>query len=234
MVKSITLFILFFSLGIIVPIYFDRFLLIISSNTGIGWVLTTIIIRLIVVISFIFAFKYLFSIFELTKRIKIWMTVITGTIIGFLIGFAISPIYETDYGLANDGVKLKNIENLSTACGGTFSFEPTTSLIAFFTTNCPFCKSACQKLGHNSTVGQTLKVDLFFPGNRSDTDRFLENNSGTQFNSHLISDDSLFMEYAGYNFPSIFVINGKGETIYHWKGDEMNYSALDYLLELEQ
>ena len=234
MIKSIALFIAFVCLGIITPLFFNDLLFTIIKNTGIGWVITTILIRLFVIISFICAFKFLFSAFEATRRIKNWIIWIIGITIGFLIAFAIAPIYQTDYGLNNDGIKLDNIANLKMATGATFSNDSETTVIAFFTTTCPFCMSACQKLGMNLNAGQTLKVDLFFPGNREDTNQFLENNNGTQFNSHLIADEDIFIEYAGFVFPSIFVINAQGETIYHWVGDEMNYSALDYLLSLEQ
>ncbi len=234
MIRSITFFVLFVGLAVVIPFYFNELLLIVTKNIGLGWVTTTILIRLVVIILFIIALKFLFLAFEKTKRLKTWIITLIGIIPGFLISFAISPIYNTDYGIFNDDLKLENIADLSTATSGTFSNAPQNTVIAFFTTSCPFCKSACRKLNQNFEAGQNLKVDFIFPGTREDADRFLEENNGTQFNSHLIADEATFMGYSGYNFPSIFVITPNGETKYHWIGDQMNYSALDYLLSLEQ
>ncbi|NOQ73672.1 MAG: redoxin domain-containing protein [Crocinitomix sp.] len=234
MIKSITLFILFAFSAIIIPFYFNELEIIITENTGMGWVTTSILIRIIVIMAFTVALKFFFSAFEKTKGLKTWIILLIGIILGFLISFTIAPIYNTDYGIFNDGVKLENIESINTATDGSFSNEKQFTVIAFFTTNCPFCKSACRKLSQSNKAGQNLKVDLIFPGTREDTDRFLQENEGTQFNSHTISDEATFMEYSGSNFPSIFLINPNGETQYHWIGDQMNYSALDYLLSLEQ
>jgi hypothetical protein len=82
-------------------------------------------------------------------------------------------------------------------------------------------------------AGMKIKVDLFFSGNKKDTEYFLETNNGTSFSHHYIHADSDFTGFAGYIFPSIYLLDPAGKTIYHWTGDEMNYSALDYLIELE-
>lgn len=234
MIKSLLLSLLFAALTVITPFYFDTLLDYTVQHTPLGWVMTTILIRLIVIVFFIVALKNLFAAFQKTKKLKTWIIVLIGLIPGFFISFAIAPIYNTDYGLFNDGVKLENVEGIEAATNGTFVNESRPTLIAFVTTTCPFCKLACRKLGKNLKKGQNIKVDFIFPGNREDADRFLEENNGTEFNGHLMPDDPTFMGYAGYNFPSIFVVNVNGETDYHWIGDQMNYSALDYLLSLEQ
>lgn len=234
MIKSISYLLICLGLALAIPFYFNDILTILVENTFFGWVMTTILIRLIVIVLFIVALKSFFSAFQKTKKLKTWIIVLIGLIPGFFISFAIAPIYNTDYGLFNDGVKLENLERIEVATGGTFVNESRPTLIAFVTTTCPFCKLACRKLGQNLQKGQTVKVDFIFPGTKEDADRFLEENNGTEFNGHLIQDDATFMGYAGYSFPSIFIVNAQGETDYHWIGDQMNYSALDYLLSLEQ
>jgi len=153
---------------------------------------------------------------------------------GFLISFAIHPIYTVDYGLQNDGVKLSILDQLQDATEGeTYERTKELNLIAFLTTHCSYCENACQKLGTNLKNGQKLKIDLVFGDSPTEIDAFINENKGELFNKHIIPFDGKFIDFSGIEFPSIFLVNPEGETVYHWIGDEMNYSALDYLGSLE-
>lgn len=217
-----------------IPFYFNYILLFVTENLGLGWVDTTILIRVLVILFFILFLKFIFAAFSKTKRVKNWIIASIGIVIGFFLCFAIVPIYTVDYGIFDDQIKLDKLDELNTATGGTFMNEKRPTLVAFVTTSCPFCKIACQKLGANVERGQSIKVDFIFPGTREDADLFLEENNGTSFNSHLIDDEQIFINYSGSSFPSIFVLDAERNTSYHWVGDQMNFSALDYLLSLEQ
>ncbi len=234
MLKSILLSSISFLIALIIPFFFNEILLFVTENLGLGWVATTILIRLLVILFFILFLKFIFAAFSKTKHLKNWISILIGSVAGFFLCFAIVPIYSVDYGIFDDQIKLDKLDELNTATGGTFVNENTPTLLAFVTTSCPFCKIACQKLGANVERGQSIKVDFIFPGTREDADIFLEENNGTSFNSHLIGDEQTFINYSGSSFPSIFILDTEGNTSYHWVGDQMNFSALDYLLSLEQ
>lgn len=221
-------------LSVLVPFYFDSILVFLVTSIGFGWVFSTFFIRVIVIILFIIALKNLFGAFKRTSKLKTWIIALIAAVPGFFISFAIYPIYKVDYGLFNDQVTLSNLDQLSEDTGNTYKFENEYNVVAFLTVHCGFCEAACHKFNLNMEAGQQAKVDLVFSNNQEAVDDFIERNKCENFDYHIIPEDPKFLTYSGYAFPSIFVLNPDGETLYHWTGDEMNFSALDYLLSLEQ
>lgn len=215
-------------------LYFDPILNIFASSFKLGWVFSSIFIRVLVTLLFIFSLREFFAAF-LKKNMKFWVVTLIGIVPGFFLSFISVPIYSLDYGLINDDLKLGHQTELAALTNGGFQTTADSHrIVAFFTSNCPFCKMACRKLDLNKTAGQKVPVQLIFPGSKEDTDRFLTENNGTGFEHFRIDDNETFINASGGRFPSIFLLDENGETVFHWTGDEMNYSALDYLNQLEQ
>jgi len=220
--------VIFLASSIIIPFYFNPILIFLVTKIGFGWVVGTIVIRILVIFLFALFLHLLLKMILKTRQIKfIWIFLI-ALLPGFGISF-ISPIYSVDYGMFNDELKLENYQDLNAHLNSNILPEHGYSLCAFFTTSCPHCMNASEKLGINIDAGQSIPVNVFFPGSIDDAKMFLTKNNGEKFNMHLIDNDSLFVNLSGGAFPSIFVIDSKGKTKYHWTGDEMNYSALDWL-----
>ena len=232
MITRILVGIIFLVIAIFTPFYFEPILFFSVANIGIGWVITTILIRLIVIIFLFISLRQLFNLSPRLRKIKSWLVFVIALLPGFGISF-IAPIYTTDYGIMNDELKLEDEVFFTEILPAAERPQNGYMLCAFFTTSCPHCMAAAERLGANIEAGQTIPVWTFFPGNKVDTDNFLAKHNGQKFNTKLFTSDSLFMACAGNAFPSIFLINAKNETEYHWTGDEMNYSALDYLKRLE-
>lgn len=218
--------------AILTPLNFNLILETIVVKMGLGWVFTTILIRLIVIILVALSLRLLTRAFQKTSKIKTWILVAIAFPVGFGISF-ISPIYITDYGMLTDDMKLENIEALEIEIGGKLILEDSYNLVAFFTTSCPHCKAASEKLGANIKGGQKIPVTAIFPGEEGDTHTFLEEHKGQNFTSYLINHDDLFLDLSGGTFPSMFLLDKDGKTIYHWTGDQLNYTGLDYLKSLE-
>ena len=134
----------------------------------------------------------------------------------------------------DDGFQLEQKALLDERLKVTTNSNKGHAVYAFFTTTCPHCMAASDRLGTNISGGQTIPVYSIFPGNEGNSTKFLSDFNGESFVSCDLNNDALFLKLSGGMFPSIFVVDKDGKTVYHWTGDEMNYSALDYLLNLEQ
>lgn len=226
--------ILLLTLAILIPVYyFNTLLAFFVGNLSLGWVVSTILIRLVVIILVILSLTSFKKSAARLSKIKQWIIVAIAFPVGFGISF-ISPIYTVDYGMFNDGVQLQNLSTLEQEMNGKLLTAEGSSLIAFFTSSCPHCMAASYRLGLNIQAGQKVPVHAIFPGTEEDTQEFIENNNGSAFNVHRIQNDSLFVAISGGTFPSLFLLDQNGKTTHHWVGDELNYSALDYLKSLEQ
>lgn len=231
MLSRIIISVIALSVAVIIPFFFAELLYWFAPITG--WVVGTILIRLLVILLTTVALHQLFKSFSRTSRIKAWITVLIALPVGFGISF-LEPIYAVDYGLFNDGMKLEKIEELEQKASIRIKPAKGHALIAFFTTTCPHCMAASEKLGFNLEHAQKIPVTAIFPGSMEDADAFLQKHGGQNFNHSVIDDDELFIGLTGGVFPSIFLIDEKGETTFHWTGDELNFSALDYINSLEQ
>ena len=121
------------------------------------------------------------------------------------------------------------IKDLKKETDNQFNLNGNNAIIAFFTTDCPHCQDASKKLGSAHAKGKTPQVFALFPGNLKDTERFNQENNGQNFITFMIDNDAFFGETAGGSFPSIFLVDKDGNTIMHWFGDTMNYTALDLI-----
>lgn len=198
------------------------------ETTGFSWVVTSIVMRLLVIV-----FLSLFirrTLLELNKG-KTWKYYIFF-LIALLPGFGLSfltPIYETDYGMWDDELELAEHDQLPKLTFGSFRLPEERHIIAFFSTDCDHCQLVSEKLGSNQRAGQEIPVHAFFSGTKENADRFMQEHKGEQFQQHFIPNDSIFLAYSGYSFPSVFLMEPNGEVIYHWSGDLLNYTALDKL-----
>ena len=204
------------------------------ENIGIGWTVTSILIRFIVIVLFAFALKSLFQIFKATEKLKNWIIFVIAMVPGFFISFAVSPIYDIDYGMIGDDLELPPVDRLALVTNNTYAHNGETQVVAFLDVGCDHCRIAVQKLDILQEQNPELPIHLLFADEEKDVDYFLEKNKVESLTHHFMNSQMSFVTYAGYEFPSIFVIDGEGETLHHWIGETMNYTAMDYLSDLEQ
>jgi hypothetical protein len=216
----------------VVPLYFEQVLFFMVGKLHIGWILSTILIRLLVILLVFFALKQFFRLSERLSKIKSWLVLLIAILPGFGISF-IAPIYSFDYGNFNSDFVLTNTAALEDSLKADLIPQSDYAIIAFFTTSCPHCMAASNKLGINIEGGQNVPVTTIFPGTEGDSKAFLEKNRGQKFNAFQMDNDHYFVQLSGGAFPSIFLINHEGTTLKHWIGDELNYTALDYLKSLQ-
>ncbi|MBK6952907.1 MAG: hypothetical protein IPH24_12915 [Crocinitomicaceae bacterium] len=233
MILKLLLAVGFMTLAIIAPLNFNFLLENIVVATGLGWVFTTILIRLLSIILVAISLRLLTRAFQKTSKIKTWVCIAVAFPLGFGISF-ITPIYTTDYGMLTDDFTLENINALEHEIGGSVINESGYSFVTFFTTTCPHCKAASEKIGINLENGQKVPVIAIFPGEEGDTKTFLEKHNGENFTTYRLNNDPLFIDISGGTFPSMFLLDKEGKTVYHWTGDQLNYTGLDYLKSLEQ
>lgn len=233
-IVSLILALLFFATSVLVALNFEAVLDFFVVKMGLGWVYSSIFIRIIVTFLFIVGLDALFKVFKKTRSFRKRMAVLIGIVPGFFISFIIFPIYDIDYGLLDDNRQLKFFAELSDDTNKSYVHAENYELIAFLDVGCGHCEKALKKINSNFAAGQTIPVHLFFHNDTSDVNHFLEVNQSSHLNHHFMLSEGLFVKHAGIEFPSIYLINPKGETVYHWIGEKMNYTALDYLLSLEQ
>jgi len=193
----------------------------------IGWVKGSIILRIVISFSFARGLQLLFKSFSI--RIKSIFVVSIGALLGFTICFIAQPIYNTDYGTFGTtelSIQLDDLKNETTT---EFSLNKKPALVVFFSTNCGSCKEMSIKIGELQSMGNAPQIITLFPGTEADALAFMNENGGQNFDYYMIDNDEFFMKTADYSFPSIFLVNGKGETIQHWNGALMNYSAFDLI-----
>ncbi|MFT5822833.1 MAG: hypothetical protein ACI8ZM_004090 [Crocinitomix sp.] len=225
---------LFFAASVFIALEYEAVVYFFVLKLGLGWVYSSIFIRIIVAFLFIIGLNSIFKIFKRTRTVKKWIVVLIGIVPGFFISFGISPIYDIDYGMLDDKLKLETFAELPNDTNDTYVHSGGSELIAFLDVGCEHCKMALKKLNANVAAGQVIPIHLFFHNDSSDVLNFMGNNNEESITLHYLQNEGQFIEHAGFEFPSIFLMNPQSETNYHWVGDEMNYSALDYLLSLEQ
>ena len=230
------LFILLLSLGsaLIIPFYFHELLLFSVVKVGLGWVMSTILIRVLVILFFLFALNAILLLVRKGKRTPVLILIAIGIAPGFLVSFAIEPIYDIDYFMLGDDLQLTEFDRLEEASSNSYIRQDTTEVLAFFDVGCDHCQAACKKLGTNIAAGQTIPVHAFFVNDSANVNHFLENYNGMAFDTHYLTSENSFVSFAGYEFPSVFLIDSEGKTAYHCVGERINYSALDYLLRREK
>lgn len=201
-------------------------------NFGTGWVFATLFIRFVVVVCFVLALNLIFSFFKRTEKLKFVWVFLIGMLPGFGISF-ITPIYNTDYGHMSDDLELEDIENLRAYNSGAYQIENERHIVAFFSTGCGHCQNVAAKIGINQMAGQEIEVHAFFIEEPNEIIEFLGQNYGQEFFGYQIKNQEEYMKYSGFELPSVYVIDRDGSTMKHWAGDLINYTALDYLAEME-
>ena len=221
---------IFLSFAIIIPFFYEDLVLYGIENIELGWVISSIFIRVLVIVFFLLFLKILFSLFQKTKNWKNWVILLIGFVPGFFISFAIAPIYDIDYGMLNDGMELPNPQELESSSSNAYKRSDQKEIIAFLDVGCHFCQVACQKLAINKRLNPSIEISLFFTGEEKDIIHFLKKNNAENLDYYILDKMETFIKFAGFSFPSIYYITEKGDTKFHWVGDKMNYSAMDFLL----
>ncbi|MGV6860432.1 MAG: TlpA family protein disulfide reductase [Putridiphycobacter sp.] len=223
--------ILFIGIAIFLGLKFESSLFnLIGKLPLIGWVKGSILLRLIISLSFARGLQLIVKM--LTHKIKPALVLLVGVFLGFGVSF-LTPIYSTDYGNLGQTDFALDLNLLNTETNNFLNQNNKPALVAFFTSTCPHCKAASEKLGLMQKNGNIPQVFAIFPGTKEDTERFIQNHNAQTFYNVILQNDDAFLELSGGSFPSIFLLDEKGNTIKHWYGDEMNYNALDYISTFE-
>lgn len=228
---KITIGLLFIGLAMLIGMQFYYTLFVFVTALKSGWVFGSIFVRLLVIIFTIIGLNLIFKSFEKTATLKYIWTVIMGAILGFGISF-ITPIYNSDYGDFSDSETL-NFEVLDSVAADVIKESPEQKVVAFFSTDCGHCKTTAFFLGINQEAGQSIPIYAFFNDYLDNVEVFLNENNGANFRTHIIGDMNQFLHLSGAIFPSVFLLDEYNNTIKHWSGDVVNYTALDEILAIE-
>ena len=137
--------------------------------------------------------------------------------------FIINPIYIDDFQKHTTSIDNPNLNwvNIYEKClDSDITVEPEV-FFAFLSTSCYYCNRAAIKLGiSNRAKSNSTQIVLVFPGNRKDTDAFIQR-SRCDFPYIRISKDE-FRKIAGNEFPAFFKVKNQIETNYY-TGRTFNY-----------
>lgn len=186
-------------------------------------------------------FLILFAIIQLKKNNKNSLSRLKNMTINscltLIIGiplFIINPIYIDDFQKNNSTVENPTLtwENVYNKCEESkINIDSETEVFfAFLSTSCYYCNGAAVRLGVSKRAKlNAAQIVLVFPGNRKDTDAFIQRNR-CDFPYIRISKDE-FRKIAGNEFPAFFKVKDKKETNYY-TGRTFNLRELDNLFQL--
>lgn len=213
-----------------IPLFYYKLVTFCVEDLSMGWVFSTIFLRVLVIILTAVFIKKTLSIFKRTREWRTIWSVLMALPIGFGISF-IAPIYNSDYGDQSDEMILEATPLLEISTD--YERPEQRHLVAFFDTHCNHCLNVASKLSINQRAGQSIAINAFFSAQKSDIDMFIEDVKGDQFIIHELMNLGVFMDASGFELPSVFLLDRDGSTMKHWAGDVLNYSSLDYLLNVE-
>jgi len=145
--------------------------------------------------------------------------------------FIFNPLFIDDFQQNNTAVNNPNLNwnGIFQKCEeANIQLEVKNStLFAFLSTSCYYCNRSAKMLGISGRSNQTKpSIVLVFPGNKKDTEEFIERNK-CDFPYIMISKDE-FRKLAGNEYPAFFKVESKKETNYY-TGETFNYRELDLL-----
>jgi thiol-disulfide isomerase/thioredoxin len=219
--------ILFIIISVYLAFIFDKALSNMIIKLPFGWVLSSILLRIFITFAFARGFQLIITSFK--NKFNSFLGFLIGVPLGFIVSF-ITPIYNTDYSDLSSTNTLLNVEEFNLHTNNSITSDGKPKVVAFFTTSCPHCKIASQKIGSMTMANKSPMVYAVFPGTKKDTEVFIKQNKGQYFKSILLKDQNYFIKASEGAFPSVFLIDGNGKTIKHWVG-ELSYPALDYILK---
>jgi len=218
--------ILFIGLSFFLAFNFTNSLNNFVSRLPLGWVVSSIILRLFICIAFARGLMLILKVIKPTINSVLVLSV--GLIIGFGVSF-ITPIYNTDYSEINANDLKLDFQQLQLKANNSIQLNNKPAVVAFFSTSCPHCSTTSKLLGVMANANKGPQVVALFPGNKEDTERFIKQNNAKNFKSILIADKVYYTETTQGSVPSIFLVDGQGNTVKHWSG-ELSYPSLDYIL----
>lgn len=221
------------TLSLLIAPYFYETLYFLVEKIGLGWVFSSILLRLLAIVFLIVGSKLIINSVT-SKSIKTWIFILAGSAIGFGYTFAIAPIYDVDYFMHSDDLDFEHLNELSEETNQSFQRIEGYQVLAFLDVGCSHCMVAAQRLGVNFRSGQKIPIHLFFNGDEANTTHFRQTQHVEELTYHMLTSEREFIYFAGYEFPSVFLIDPNGEVVYHWVSEKLNFNALDYLLSLEQ
>lgn len=148
--------------------------------------------------------------------------------------FVLDPIFIDDFDKNETSVEKSKLDwsAIYKACEEKNIILPPKSEVffAFFSTSCYYCNKGAIKLGVSKRGHSNSPIIVMvFPGNKEDTEAFVERNQ-CNFPYIRVSKDD-FRSLAGNEYPAFFKVENKKETHY-LTGRTFNYRELDKLFQL--
>lgn len=199
----------------------------VSKVPFVGWVVGSITLRLVISFAFARGVQLVYKLF--TDGRRSFLVLMVGALLGFTIVFIAQPIYSIDYGNFGTQDLKVDIDKLKEETNNQFDLNSKPALVVYFSTNCGSCIETANKIGELQLMIDFPQVIALFPGTLEDATAFMNENKGANFKYHMIDNDIYFQEAADYGFPSIFLVDKNGETVQHWEGSLMNFTALDMI-----
>ena len=219
--------VIFIGIAIFLAFNFDNSLSNLVTKSDISWVIGSIVLRLIITLSFARGFQLGLKV--LKPNLKFILTFLVGTLLGFTISFVLRPIYDIDYGHFDESNKALDIQQFKLVSHSSLDLNNKPAIIAFFHTDCNGCKEMSNDLGKYQALGHIPQVFACFAGTEEDAQTFMDQHNGQNYQPIMIDNDDYFLETADYAFPAVFFINGKGETVTLWHSSGLSYYALDII-----
>lgn len=233
-ILNATLILIFFAIATLISLQFIAVIEFLVLQLSFGWVFGTIFIRLFVMIFFILGVLHFLLLLPKEKRLKDYWAILIGIGPGFLLSFALFPIYNTDYGMLNDDLQISNFEQLEADSYDSYQHVDEKKVLAFLDIGCGHCREACYKFTLIKEQNPDLPFYLFFYNDTVYVEDFVATYGDNQFSPYYLKSNESFINFAGFEFPSIYYVDESSTSIYHWVGDELNYTAMDYLTGLKQ
>jgi len=219
--------ILFIGIAVYLAFNYNDALLNLVSRSGISWVIGSIVLRLIITISFARGFQLIISLMQ--SKIKAIASFLIGMSIGFGLSFLGQPIYSTDYGDQGDTELKLDLNLLKEKTNSNIDLNGKNTIIAYFSTNCRGCQESAAILGTLQSQNLSPQIIAIFAGTEEDAKAFMKKYNGENFQHYMVTDLQYFQDATDFTFPAIFLVDKKGSTIMKWNSSTFNYSAFDLL-----
>lgn len=184
-----------------------------------------LIIQIAILLTLIFII--FLSIKSESKDLKFKWVKIVFPILLFILNFSISPIYIDDYIISKSSIKNSKKDWSILEKYTDSHIKQTSTLIAFFSSNCIYCNVMAKKIGINNRINDSnLNMLIVMPSTETDALNFMKRNKcNTQYIRVSKKD---FLSLAGNKFPVIYLVKNNIGTN-RWNAKTFNLRLFDQI-----
>lgn len=194
-----------------------------------GWVASSILLRIIIAVALSRAFYLLAQLIGQKKSFLVNVFISLG---GFILGVGISfitPIYTTDYAKRYSEATL-DLNTLNKHIDTPIPLNNQAAVIIFFSEDCSHCQFTSEQLGMMASMGNTPPIHAIFKDSYERINQFLTEHNGLYFYPHQLNNIEMFVKLSDARLPSLFLVDKNGNTTMHWYG-ELSYFAMDEIIQ---